>query len=40
MSDVEQSPAGSSPALPPPGTPIIEVKSIGKTYGRVVPWTA
>ena len=36
MSDVEQSPAGSSPALPPPGTPIIEVKSIGKTYGRVV----
>jgi simple sugar transport system ATP-binding protein len=26
----------SGPALPPPGTPIIEVKDIGKSYGSVI----
>ncbi|WP_151082165.1 ATP-binding cassette domain-containing protein [Nocardioides cynanchi] len=28
--------AGSGPGLPPPGTPIIEVKDIGKSYGSVI----
>jgi simple sugar transport system ATP-binding protein len=34
--EVEPGPTGDAPGLPPPGTPIIEVTDIGKTYGRVV----
>ncbi len=29
-------PADSAPDLPPPGTPIIEVRDIGKSYGSVI----
>ena len=32
----EPATAGSGPALPPRGTPIIEVAEIGKSYGRVI----
>jgi len=33
---LEVSPTGSGPALPPPGTAIIEVQDIGKRYGSVI----
>ena len=29
-------PASGSPELPPPGTAIIEVRDIGKSYGSVI----
>ena len=31
-----QAPSSGGPALPPPGTPIIEVTDIGKSYGSVI----
>ena len=33
---LEVSPTGAGPALPPPGTAIIEVQDIGKRYGSVI----
>jgi simple sugar transport system ATP-binding protein len=34
--DVTGTPASDSPELPPPGTAIIEVRDIGKSYGSVI----
>ncbi len=34
--DLGGTPADSAPDLPPPGTPIIEVRDIGKSYGSVI----
>ncbi|MBA3233172.1 MAG: sugar ABC transporter ATP-binding protein [Propionibacteriales bacterium] len=33
---IADSPAGQAPALPPPGTAIIEVTDIGKSYGQII----
>jgi len=35
MTAVDEGPAADAPELPPPGTPIIEVRDIAKSYGRV-----
>ncbi len=34
--DTHATPASNSPELPPPGTPIIEVEGLGKSYGSVI----